>query len=218
VNVLIVFAHPEGKSLNGSLKELAVDVLNSEGHQVQVSDLYNMKWKAVLDKDDFPERMNQEFFNPIAEQFNSVKNDNIPLDIKREMDKVLWADVIIFQFPVWWSNFPAILKGWIDRVFYNGFAFNAVEMKFYKDGLLKGKKGMLSFTTGASRELYTDKGPHGEIEVLVNYFNHLLFEFVGMDALPYFAIFGPDEMSEEERENELNRFEKIIRNLPSKIR
>jgi NAD(P)H dehydrogenase (quinone) len=218
VNVLIVFAHPEGKSLNGSLKELAVDVLNSEGHQVQVSDLYNMKWKAVLDKDDFPERMNQEFFNPIAEQFNSVKNDNIPLDIKREMDKVLWADVIIFQFPVWWSNFPAILKGWIDRVFYNGFAFNAVEMKFYKDGLLKGKKGMLSFTTGASRELYTDKGPHGEIEVLVNYFNHLLFEFVGMDALPYFAIFGPYEMSEEERENELNRFEKIIRNLPSKIR
>ncbi|CDG65822.1 MAG: hypothetical protein PWQ15_853 [Methanobacterium sp.] len=218
MNVLIVFAHPEGKSLNGSLKELAVDVLNSEGHQVQVSDLYNMKWKAVLDKDDFPERMNQEFFNPIAEQFNSVKNDNIPLDIKREMDKVLWADVIIFQFPVWWSNFPAILKGWIDRVFYNGFAFNAVEMKFYKDGLLKGKKGMLSFTTGASRELYTDKGPHGEIEVLVNYFNHLLFEFVGMDALPYFAIFGPDEMSEEERENELNRFEKIIRNLPSKIR
>jgi len=218
VNVLIVFAHPEGKSLNGSLKELAVDVLNSEGHQVQVSDLYNMKWKAVLDKYDFPERMNQEFFNPIAEQFNSVKNDNIPLDIKREMDKVLWADVIIFQFPVWWSNFPAILKGWIDRVFYNGFAFNAVEMKFYKDGLLKGKKGMLSFTTGASRELYTDKGPHGEIEVLVNYFNHLLFEFVGMDALPYFAIFGPDEMSEEERENELNRFEKIIRNLPSKIR
>lgn len=218
MNVLIVFAHPEGKSLNGSLKELAVDVLNSEGHQVQVSDLYNMKWKAVLDKDDFPERMNQEFFNPIAEQFNSVKNDNIPLDIKREMDKVLWADVIIFQFPVWWSNFPAILKGWIDCVFYNGFAFNAVEMKFYKDGLLKGKKGMLSFTTGASRELYTDKGPHGEIEVLVNYFNHLLFEFVGMDALPYFAIFGPDEMSEEERENELNRFEKIIRNLPSKIR
>lgn len=218
MNVLIVFAHPEGKSLNGSLKELAVDVLNSEGHQVQVSDLYNMKWKAVLDKDDFPERMNQEFFNPIAEQFNSVKNDNIPLDIKREMDKVLWADVIIFQFPVWWSNFPAILKGWIDRVFYNGFAFNAVEMKFYKDGLLKGKKGMLSFTTGASRELYTDKGPHGEIEVLVNYFNHLLFEFVGMDALPYFAIFGPYEMSEEERENELNRFEKIIRNLPSKIR
>lgn len=73
---------------------------------------------------------------------------------------------------------------------------------------------MLSFTTGASRELYTDKGPHGDIEVLVKYFNHLLFEFVGMDALPYFAIFGPGEMSEEERENELDRFEETIRNLP----
>jgi NAD(P)H dehydrogenase (quinone) len=214
MNVLIVFAHPEPESLNGSLKELAVDVLNDEGHLVQVSDLYAMNWKAALDKDDFPERMNQELFNPIAEQLNAVKKDNILLDIKREMDKVLWADVIIFQFPIWWSNFPAILKGWIDRVFYNGFAFNVVEMKLYNDGLLKGKKGMLSFTTGASRELYTDKGPHGDIEVLVKYFNHLLFEFVGMDALPYFAIFGPGEMSEEERENELDRFEEIIRNLP----
>jgi NAD(P)H dehydrogenase (quinone) len=214
MNVLIVFAHPEPESLNGSLKELAVDVLNDEGHLVQVSDLYAMNWKAALDKDDFPERMNQELFNPIAEQLNAVKKDNILLDIKREMDKVLWADVIIFQFPIWWSNFPAILKGWIDRVFYNGFAFNVVEMKLYNDGLLKGKKGMLSFTTGASRELYTDKGPHGDIEVLVKYFNHLLFEFVGMDALPYFAIFGPEEMSEEERENELDRFEEIIRNLP----
>ena len=214
MNVLIVFAHPESESLNGSLKELAVDVLNDEGHQVQVSDLYTMNWKAVLDKDDFPERMNKELFNPIAEQLNAVEKDNIPLDIKREMDKVLWADVIIFQFPIWWSNFPAILKGWIDRVFYNGFAFNVGEMKLYNEGLLKGKKGMLSFTTGASRELYTDKGPHGDIEVLVKYFNHLLFEFVGMGALPYFAIFGPGEMSEEERENELDRFEEIIRNLP----
>jgi NAD(P)H dehydrogenase (quinone) len=214
MNVLIVFAHPESESLNGSLKELAVDVLNDEGHLVQVSDLYAMNWKAVLDKDDFPERMNKELFNSIAEQLNAVKKDSIPLDIKREMDKVLWADVIIFQFPIWWSNFPAILKGWIDRVFYNGFAFNVVEMKLYNDRLLKGKKGMLSFTTGASRELYTDKGPHGDIEVLVKYFNHLLFEFVGMDALPYFAIFGPGEMSEEERENELDRFEEIIRNLP----
>jgi len=213
MNVLIVFAHPEPESLNGSLKDLAVDTLTEEGHQVQVSDLYAMKWKAVLDRDDFTERMNPELFNPIMEQLNAVKKEAIPLDIKEEMDKVRWADVIIFQFPIWWSNFPAILKGWVDRVFFNGFAFNAVEMKLYDKGPFKGKKAMLSFTTGAPRELYTDEGPHGEIETLINYFNHVLFEFVGMEALPYFAIFGPGTMSEEQREVELDRFQEVIKNI-----
>lgn len=213
MNVLIVYAHPERESLNGTLKDLAVDTLTSEGHQVQVSDLYAMNWKAVLDEEDFPERMNTELFNPIMEQLNAVKEGAIPLDIKGEMDKVLWADVIIFQFPIWWSNFPAILKGWVDRVFYNGFAFDVTEMQLYDNGPLKGKKAMLSFTTGASRALYTDEGPHGEIEVLVNYFNHVMFEFVGMEALPYFAIFGPGEMSEEERERELDKFQEMIKNI-----
>lgn len=213
MNVLIVYAHPERESLNGSLKDLAVDTLKKEGHPVQVSDLYSMKWKAVLDEDDFPERMNRDLFNPIMEQLNAMEKEAIPTDIKEEMDKVLWADVIIFQFPIWWSNFPAILKGWIDRVFYNGFAFNLAEMQLYSNGPLKGKKAMLSFTTGAPRELYTDEGPHGEIEILIKYFNHILFEFVGMEALPYFAIFGPGDMTEEEREAELDRFQEIIKNI-----
>lgn len=213
MNVLIVFAHPEPESLNGSLKDLAVDTLKQEGHPVQVSDLYSMKWKAVLDEDDFPERMNRELFNPIMEQLNAMEKEAIHTDIKEEMDKVLWADVVIFQFPIWWSNFPAILKGWIDRVFYNGFAFNLAEMQLYGNGPLKGKKAMLSFTTGAPRELYTDEGPHGEIEVLLKYFNHVLFEFVGMEAMPYFAIFGPGDMTEEEREAELDRFQEIIKNI-----
>jgi NAD(P)H dehydrogenase (quinone) len=213
MNVLIVYAHPERESLNGTLKDLAVDTLTDDGHQVQVSDLYAMNWKAVLDEEDFPERMNKELFNPILEQLNAVKEGSIPQDVKEEMDKVLWADLIIFQFPIWWSNFPAILKGWVDRVFYNGFAFNLVEMQLYGNGPLRGKKAMLSFTTGAPRELYTDEGPHGEIEVLIKYFNHLLFEFVGMEALPYFAIFGPGDMTEEEREAELDRFQEIIKNV-----
>ncbi len=213
MNILIVFAHPEPESFNGSLKELAVDTLKDEGHKIQVSDLYTMKWRAVLDREDFPERKNTELFNPIMEQLNAVEKNSIPIDIAEEMDKVLWADLIIFQFPIWWSNFPAILKGWIDRVFFNGFAFNLAEMKLYDDGPLKGKKGMFSFTTGAPRELYSAQGPHGEIEVLINYFNHVMLEFVGMEALPYFGVFGPGDMSEEEREQELERFQNILKNL-----
>lgn len=213
MNVLIVYAHPENESLNGALKEVAADTFKGEGHDVQVSDLYAMKWKAVLDGEDFPERMNSEIFNPIMEQFNAMEKGAIPSDIKGEMDKVRWADVIIFQFPIWWSNFPAILKGWIDRVFYNGFAFDLAEMKLYDNGPLKGKKGMLSFTTGAPRELYSAEGPHGEIEQLLNYFHHVLFEFVGMEALPYHGIFGPGDMSEEDIKQELEKFKEILKSI-----
>lgn len=213
MNVLIVFAHPESESLNGTLTEVALNTLKGEGHEVQVSDLYAMKWKAVLDEEDFPDRMNPELFNPIMEQLNAMKNGTIPQDIKEEMDKVLWADVIIFQFPIWWSNFPAILKGWIDRVFYNGFAFNLAEMKLYDNGPLKGRKAMLSFTTGAPRALYSAEGPHGEIEQLLNYFHHVLFEFVGMEALPYFGIFGSTDMSKEDIKQELEKFKEMLKNI-----
>lgn len=53
MKTLIVYAHPEPKSLNGSLKDLAVSTLEKAGHEVRVSDLYAMSWKAVVDTADY---------------------------------------------------------------------------------------------------------------------------------------------------------------------
>lgn len=213
MNVLIVYAHPEPNSLNGKMKDVAVETLNAKGHKVKVSDLYGMKFKAVLDEEDFPARMNSDVFNPIMEQSNAVANNSVPQDIKEEMDKLAWADMVIFQFPIWWTSFPAIMKGWVDRVFFNGFAFNAAEFKVYTDGLLKGKKALLSFTTGAPQELYSAQGPHGDIDQLLTYMTHCMFEFVGMDVLPSFGVFGPIAMSEEELNEEIERFKNLLASL-----
>lgn len=213
MNVLIVYAHPEPKSLNGKLKDIAVDTLTAIGHEVKVSDLYGMKFKAVLDEEDFPTRMNSDVFNPIMEQSNAVASDSVPQDIKEEMDKLVWADLIIFQFPIWWTSMPAIMKGWVDRVFYNGFAFNAAEFKVYTEGLLKGKKALLSFTTGAPQELYSAQGPHGDIDQLLTYITHCMFEFVGMEVLPSFGVFGPIAMSEKELNEEIERFKNLLASL-----
>jgi NAD(P)H dehydrogenase (quinone) len=60
MNVLIVYAHPDAQSLNGVLKDRAVRVLTEAGHRVEVSDLYAMNWKAVVDGEDFLERANPE--------------------------------------------------------------------------------------------------------------------------------------------------------------
>lgn len=213
MNILIVLAHPEPKSLNGSLKDLAVETLNNKGHEVIVSDLYAMKFKAIMVPEDFKERFDENKFIPVMEQYNAVKRGKIPADVAAEMKKVDWADLIIFQFPVWWTSFPAILKGWIDRVFANGFAFDAAEGKMYTEGLLKGKKALLSFTTGAPWNLYTSEGPHGDIDIALTSIKHNTMEAVGMEVLPLFGIFGPASMEEKEIKKEMERYRVFLESL-----
>lgn len=78
--------------------------LNENGHKVKASDLYGMEFKATLDRDDFLKMQNQDKLMPMLEQFNASKTDGFASDIKAEMEKIEWADFIIFQFPVWYET------------------------------------------------------------------------------------------------------------------
>lgn len=120
MKILIVYAHPEPTSLNGSLKDLAVKVLKEEGHEVIVSDLYQMKWKAAADGDDFLSR-GSERLSYIQDSKDAFLTGTLTADIQEEIRKLLWSDAVVFQFPLWWFSMPAILKGWFDRVYVNGF-------------------------------------------------------------------------------------------------
>lgn len=213
MNVLIVYAHPEPNSLNGFMKDLAARILRDNGHKVKISDLYGMNFKATLDQDDFSQRKSNEVFNPIMEQVNALGTGSLAQDIKDEVEKIKWADMLIFQFPVWWTSFPAILKGWIDRVFLPGVVHNLAEGKLYDTGLLKGKKAMLSFTTGATKDVYPSKGPHGGLSELFKYITHNILELTGLEVMPSFGIYGPAVMSKEEVKEELERFKETINSL-----
>ncbi len=213
MNVLIIFAHPEPNSLNGVMKDLAAKTLRDKGYEVKISDLYEMRFKSELDETDFSQRKDDSFFSPIVEQLNASGAGSFAEDIHDEMKKVKWADLLIFQFPVWWTSYPAIMKGWIDRVFANGFAFDSSREKYYETGLLRGKKAMLSFTTGAVKEAYSKKGPHGDIHELLKYLTHNTLELTGMEVLPSFIIFGPSLMSKEKVKKELERYKERIDSL-----
>ncbi|WP_312117380.1 NAD(P)H-dependent oxidoreductase, partial [Brevibacillus reuszeri] len=104
MKVLIVYAHPEQNSFNAAMKNLAVETLSGAGHQVQLSDLYPMKFNPIADDYDFMERKNNEFLSLTAEQMNSSIHKLFAEDIQKEQDKVLWADMLLFQFPVWWFS------------------------------------------------------------------------------------------------------------------
>ena len=213
MNVFIVFAHPEPNSLNGVMKDLAAKILRDNGHEVKISDLYGMRFKAVLDQSDFSQRQNSEQFNPMMEQMNAVGTGSVSQDIKDEVEKIKWADMIIFQFPVWWTSPPAILKGWFDRVFLPGVVHNIAEGKLYDTGLLKGKKAMLSFTTGATKDVYSSEGPHGDLDEIFKFITHNILEVTGLEVLPSIGIYGPAMISKEHVREELEKFEERINSL-----
>lgn len=213
MNVLIIYAHPYPASFNAAMKDTAVSVLQDEGHAVKVSDLYAMKFKAVLDQDDFPHPCNRDFFSIPGEQMAGVRNGTLAPDIQAEMKKVGWADLLIFQFPIWWSSTPAILKGWIDRVLAQGFAVDLSEGKVYAEGLLSGKKAMISTTAGSPPEFYSEGGPHGDINHHLMSLWHTTFEFCGMEVVPPFYVFNAGMMDDLQVSAELERWEGYLRLL-----
>ena len=116
MNVLLVYAHPEPRSLNGALRDVAVNALKTQGHEVQVSDLYADGWKSQVDRADFPSLTQDERLVPAAASKKDFEKGSLTEDVKTEIEKLRWADALILQFPMWWFTMPAILKGWVDRV------------------------------------------------------------------------------------------------------
>lgn len=212
MNVFIIYAHPEPQSFNSALKELAVSELTSLGHHVRVSDLYAMNFKAAADREDFQTVQNKDFFKYAAEQKHASKTNAFSQDIQAEQEKLLWADFVIFQFPIWWYSVPAILKGWFDRVFASGFVYGT-EIGRYDTGGLRGRKAILSATTGSSQHAYTPLGMDGDINEKILYpINHGMLYFAGLEPLEPFIAYTPSH-DEEERNHYLEQYKKRLQNL-----
>lgn len=191
--VLIVFAHPEPTSLNRQLVDVAVRTLQEQGHEVLTSDLYGMGWKAVFDEHDFPNRADPERLSFVHESGHSYASGRQTEDIALEQQKVLAADAIVLQFPLWWFGMPAILKGWVDRVWAYGLAYgykNAGNQYRYGDGAFKGKRALLSVTVGGPAVDYSARGINGPLEQLLFPITHGTFFFPGMGVLPTHAVYG----------------------------
>ncbi|MFJ5625669.1 NAD(P)H-dependent oxidoreductase [Peribacillus loiseleuriae] len=210
MNVLIIYAHPEPKSFNGALKNLAVSELTSLGHQVKVSDLYAMNFKAVADSDDFLMRQDKDFLKYAREQKNAVKTNNFTKDIQEEQEKLLWADFVIFQFPLWWYSVPAILKGWFDRVFASGLVYTGE--KCYDAGGLKGRKAMLSITTGSPKQAYGPYGIDGDIHEKILYPINSGLYFAGLEPVEPFIAWTPSH-DEADRERYLEEYKGRLQQL-----
>jgi NAD(P)H dehydrogenase (quinone) len=203
MNVLLVFAHPDGRSLNGALRDVAVSALQEVGHQVQVSDLYAMGWKAALDRDDFPALPAGQRLQPPAASRAAYQGGTLTPDVEAEIQKLLWADMLILQFPLWWYSMPALLKGWVERVYACGFAYGVGEHSEtrwgdrFGEGTLAGKRAMLMVTAGGWAEHFSARGVNGPMEDLLFPINHGILYYPGYRVLPPFVTYRADRLSEE---------------------
>ena len=123
---------------------------------MEVSDLYAMSFDPVGGKRDFSRLADPSYFTYGVEQAKATEAGTFADDLAAEQAKLARADLLIFQFPFWWFGLPAILKGWVDRVFAAGLTYGV--RRWFDKGVFRGKRAMLSLTTGGSWPASTARG------------------------------------------------------------
>ncbi|CAH2781478.1 MAG: NAD(P)H oxidoreductase YrkL @ Putative NADPH-quinone reductase (modulator of drug activity B) @ Flavodoxin 2 [uncultured Paraburkholderia sp.] len=202
MNVLLVYAYPEPQSLNGSLKDFSVARLQKAGHTVQVSDLHAMSWKATLDRADSLAEQTDARFDPSLASKHAFEKGLQSEDIVCEQEKLVWADTVILQFPLWWFSMQAILKGWVELVYAYGFAYGVGEHsdsrwgERYGEGTLAGKRAMLIVTAGGWESHYAARGINGAIGDILFPIHHGILYYPGFDVLPPFVLYRTSRIDE----------------------
>jgi NAD(P)H dehydrogenase (quinone) len=187
VNTLIVLAHPEPNSYNAALARAAQETLQARGHEVRISDLYMKAFAADEHGRHYSQRKNPARFDAQLEQRFSAKQNALPDDVQTEVDDLLWADLVVLQFPLWWFGTPAILKGWLDRVFVYGKLYSG--SRRLHTGVCRGKLAMLSVTAGSSAAACAHDGQEGDTRLIL-WPTHYSLHYLGFTVLEPTIITG----------------------------
>ncbi len=211
MRALLVHAHPEPRSFSAALRDVAVTTLSELGYAVTVSDLYAMRWKATLDRDDFTTTLDAERLNLPKEQRHAAAHGGLAPDIARELDELRGADLVLLSFPLWWFSMPAILKGWIDRVFVSGEVYGRTAL--FERGKLAGKRAMLTVTTGAPEQSFGRGSLNGDLLDILMPIHRGTLGFTGMTVLPPFVGYHVPYLDDAARAALLAAYAEHLRSL-----
>jgi NAD(P)H dehydrogenase (quinone) len=136
MKVLVVYAHPNPASFNRAILDALLEGLRGAEHDIRVNDLYAEGFNPILDRVDL----------------ELANRGVVPEQIATQQRSIMWAEALVFIYPLWWFDRPAILKGWFDRVFTNGFAFKYTASGM--QGLLPQRKALVIVTVGGEPSEY----------------------------------------------------------------
>lgn len=209
MNVFLVYAHPEPTSFTAALRNVAVDALVDGGHRVDVSDLHAMRFDPVSDRRNFTTSFDEWRFDQQREEKHASVHHGFAPDVAAEMAKLKRCDVLMLHFPIWWLGMPAIMKGWVDRVFAAGVVYGGG--RHFDTGVLRGKRAMCVVTTGGPAAQYDGTRMYETIERVLYPIHRGILEFCGFEVLPPFAAYAPQRMSAQEKAGTLQRMRDTAR-------
>ena len=215
MNVLLVLAHPERRSFNGAMFDVAQTTLENAGHTVVTSDLYRMGFDPVSSRHNFTSVHNPDYLKLQAEEQLASETDGFADEVEAEIAKVEAADLMIWQFPRWWFGLPAILKGWVDRVFAMGRAYGNGHI--YETGKFKGKRALLSLTTGGPADAYLENGFNGDLNAILRPIQRGILNFTGFSVLQPQLVYGPVRVDDAQRQAWLAQWAQRLREIESEM-
>ncbi|MFD2792807.1 NAD(P)H-dependent oxidoreductase [Promicromonospora vindobonensis] len=222
MHALVVTAHPSPRSLVAELACVTRSALEESGYSVEASDLYAMGWDPAVRLEDYGD-VADTGETVSARSKRAYETGTLAPEIVAEQDKVCRADLVVLLFPMWWHGMPAMLKGWFDRVFVNGFAFGLQDdaglPRKYGDGGLVGRRVLAVITAGDRAESFEPRGLNGDLEELFFPFLHGTAWYAGMEPLRPHLVSGVDRPGWEDRaDQEIQRLRDRIAGLDAEVR
>lgn len=180
---LIIYAHPNQESLNNLFKQTVEKILHQGNNEIVVRDLYELNFNPVLSLTDMR-----------GQQAGVVTEEII-----KEQEFISWSDTITFIYPIWWTGMPAIMKGYIDRVFSYGFAYRYDQG--IQKGLLTGKSVYIINSHGKSKSEYAEIGMD---QALTLTSDHGIYTYCGLEIKQHFFFDRADRATVKEIEGWLS--------------
>lgn len=194
MRALLVSAAPSANSLTDDLTRTASTALSEQGYAVDVLNLHDLQWDPVVRPTDYGVT---EFERPVGDHADDARSSGtLEATLERHQQLLEQTDLLVLVFPLWWAGMPAILKGWIDRVFTQGFAYGLHDAdgntRKYGDGAFVGTRGLLITTAGDRATAFGELGINGSIDDLLFPITHGIFWYTGIAPLESLAILGVD--------------------------
>ena len=151
MRVFIVYAHPSEDSFTREARDSFIAGLESAGHCYVLSDLYKMNFKTDMGEDEY---LREAYYRSELP---------VPADVIAEQEKINSSGAIAFIFPLFWSDAPAKLVGWFDRVWTYGFAYGE------NRAMKQLEKGLVICSAGNTMEYFHQTGIYGALEKVMLY-------------------------------------------------
>ncbi len=191
MHIYIVFAHPSRRSFTGDVLVEFCRGLEDGGHSYEIGDLYEMDFRTDMSLDEYNREMNV---------YGNRPDLPVPPDVQAEHAKIEKADGLVFVFPNWWSDCPAKLKGWFDRVCVCGYTY-VYENEEYPMSGLEVDRALVLCTAGHTCEHLEETGILESMRCI--YLNDRLRPEIGVAWTDMVVLGGMGEVEESIRQENL---------------